>query len=64
METSDIRKLFEKWVLAHFVGLDGMLDYHNKSLLGVETRENIMRKQNPKFNPKKLAWLNNTAHLV
>jgi len=47
---------------AHFVGLNGMIDCCNKSLLGVETRKNIARKQNPKFNPKKLKWDGNAAY--
>ena len=49
---------------AHFIGLDGMLDCHNKSLLGVSTVENIVRGQNPKFNPKKLTWDKNTATIT
>jgi hypothetical protein len=52
------------YYMAHFIGFDDMLDCHNKSLRGIETRENIIRRQNPKFNPKKLVWLNNTARLV
>lgn len=64
-EAGDYRKTAMKYhYQAHFIGLDGMLDCHNKSLLGVETRENIMRRQNPKFNPKKLTWDGNTAHLI
>ena len=46
---------------AHFVGLDGMLSCLNEPLLGVETCENIIRKSNPKFNPKKLEWDGDTA---
>ena len=46
---------------AHFVGFDDMLDCHKRSLLGVDTHEHIMRKQNPKFNPKKLYWNGNVA---
>ena len=47
---------------AHFIGHDGMLSIHNESLLGVETYENIIRKKNPKFNPKKLEWDGDTAY--
>lgn len=47
---------------AYFIGLDGMLDCCNRPLLGIETREGINRKQNPKFNPKKLEWDGNTAY--
>jgi len=45
----------------HFVGVDGMLSCLNEPLLGVETCENIIRKKNPKFNPKKLEWDGDTA---
>ena len=49
------------YYVAHFVGFGDMLNIHNKSLVGVESYENIHRKSNPKFNPKKLNWVGNVA---
>ena len=48
----------------HFVGFGDMLDVHKKSLAGKETYENLNRKKNPRFNPKKLTWIGNTANLA
>lgn len=48
----------------YFIGFGDMLDVHKKSLAGKETYENLNRKKNPKFNPKKLTWVGNTANLV
>lgn len=60
-EAGDYKKAMRYYYQAHFIGFDGMLDCHNKSLIGVESRSNIMRKQNPKFKPKNLVWVNNVA---
>ena len=50
---------------AHFIGFDDMIcPVYKKSAVGNELRENIRRKINPKFNPKKLTWVGNTARLV
>lgn len=46
---------------ARFIGLDGMIDLIEQSLEGRETEENINRKRNPRFNPKKLNWDGNVA---
>jgi hypothetical protein len=46
---------------AHFIGFDDMLDIHKNSLVGQESTENIVRAQNPRFNPKSLTWDKNTA---
>ena len=46
---------------AHFYGFDDMIDVFGDSASDVECRENINRKINPKFNPKKLDWVGNVA---
>ncbi|MBL4832634.1 MAG: hypothetical protein JKY26_01560 [Pseudomonas sp.] len=48
---------------AHFIGFGDMLDIHKKSLVGREGHENIMRKDNPRFNPKLLNWIGDEAQL-
>lgn len=48
---------------AHFIGFGDMLDCHNKSLIGVETSENIVRSANKNFNPAKLNWVGNVANV-
>ena len=46
-----------------FIGFGDMVNVHNKSVDGVEVIENINRKLNPSFNPKKLKWDGNVAIL-
>ena len=48
----------------HFIGFGDMLDCHKESLVGKETYTHLNRKLNPKFNPKKLTWDGDTAHMV
>ena len=49
---------------AVFIGFGDMLNCLNKSVAGEEVRENISRKLNPKFNPKKLNWDGNVATII
>ena len=46
---------------AVFIGFGDMLNCLNKSVVGEEVIENISRKLNHKFNPKKLNWNGNVA---
>lgn len=63
-EAGNYKKTAMKYhYVAHFIGFGDMLNCHNKTLCGVETRENIMRRQNPKFNPKELNWIGNEAQI-
>ena len=63
-EAGDYQKTAMKYYyVAHFIGFADMLDVHNKSIVGKETYENINRKTNPKFNPKKLNWIGNEAQI-
>lgn len=44
-----------------FVGFGDMLNINRQSAAGEILRENIKRKKNPHFNPKKLNWVGNVA---
>lgn len=46
-----------------FIGFGDMLNCHAKSAVGEVMTEVIIRKQNPKFNPKKLNWVGDVADI-
>lgn len=44
-----------------FIGFGDMLNCHRASAAGELLTEAIIRKSNPKFDPKKLNWVENVA---
>lgn len=44
-----------------FIGFGDMLNCHKKSAVGEVVTDAIIRRNNPKFDPKKLNWVDNVA---
>lgn len=46
---------------AHYIAFGDMINCHCDPCAGDKATANIIRKENPKFNPKKLNWDGNIA---